>query len=408
MKLCKLLILVLILVNLSNVNAMYCNPDHLVVDRNSNATFTAITELSYQNYYVTSNNEQIVINTQHNFSHITVDFYIPSIMKIDFLYEIRVSTYNIAGDSLENATFNFVLGDLTDDEIYWLLSKYKEKEDTIKDQEQQIADLENATGNYSLNNTAWANYTFPTPFMDEHGESLFMTLFTALSVGFAAILGIVKIYHDKSVQVNAARQETQNKEDDLIKARITKQAVAYSCDIYIEKEIDGEIHESRMMNSLELEAMGPYTVDYDVTPFLRPYQSQIQDSDTNEIRDMTSIDQCRYVFGQKNISVYDQFYIASALSKYLKNTGRKQRNDKEFPVGCDYDEFKEFYSQIKELKEKQDDKVYDTDKQKLDQTGVKVAKFIETKLKSAKNITPKRSDSTSLSIIDDINKRKGL
>jgi hypothetical protein len=359
---------------------MYCDPNSVAIPRSSNFSFTAVSTESYHNYYISSNNEQIVLSSSHNNSHIFVDLYVPSVVKILFFYEIHISSYDIEGNSIENGTFYFVIGNLTDDELFHILSKYKQKEIEIEEKEQEIENLKNTnnTTNTSVNASAWEGFDF-TSSVSKYVGNILTNILTALLIGSIAIIGIVTVKHTTNKQIEEKNMEKDLAEMDRNRAIKTSQAVAFSADTSKPQKVDGELREIPILNIPEKETLNKYVSFYDVSRFLIPKNKE----------KMSSIDQFYKMCKKHKIDKFDKYFLMSAIIKYLDREGYKEENNEIFPVNCNLKEIKDEFENIKAAFNKAVRKRAEKKKEK-EADKENYEKYLKN-AKKAKDITPKDS-----------------
>lgn len=395
----KTLILLFFLISFSNALSLYCVPNEVAIPRSSNFSFIVTTDLAYHNYFIQSNNEQIVLNSNHNTSHIFVDLYVPSIVPILFFYELDISTYDVAGDFVENGTFYFVIGNLTNAELFYILSEYKIKEDELVAKDEVIAELVNASNNTTINGSAWDGYDF-RGFTEKYGDSTLMTMLTFACTFVVGLIGMLKIKHTSAIKIKQTEKEKDQAIQNRLRVKLTNQAVSYSANIYKEVEIDGAVMELELLNVCEIEAMNKYVINCDVTPFLRPDKEQYKD-ENNNVCDSNSIHQFTTFLNKHKAGVYDKYYCMSACIKYLDFTGRKTQNDNLFPVRCDLEALKDHFGILTQSKLEKESKDLKIKKPETINAGDKLSS-LQKRVNDAKNITPVKYRETT-EIIDEIN-----
>lgn len=375
------LFLLVFCISLSPVFSMYVTPNDIVVNRGTNYSFEAIASGSFTKYSITTDYSGIPFNSRRNSTNIQVDYVVPSIMQLR-MYHFYIYTYDENNYPLENATYRFVIGNLTDEELFGLF----EENELLEDINQGLYDdLTNATNISS----GWQDYIAPTPFF-EANLNYIVTIASTLAICLS-LFGVLVI-RQKHISNEIAKEERRKKKlakENYAKAQLTKQAVSHNMDIYVSQNIDKDTMQIPLLNEWEREAVKKYHKYCDATFFLRPTP---EISKKLGIEDLSSINVLYYRLKEnlkeKDIPNYTEWwYVVSAIVRYLQEKGFIKKDNNIFPVRCSLDDIKSELGKIYDKKEDQDLKLL---KEKEETESDAQKEFANAVKKTKKKTKPKK------------------
>lgn len=372
------LILLFFCLSLNPVLSMYVTPNDIVVNRGDNYTFEAVASISFIKYSVVADYSGIPFNTRRNSTNIQIDYVVPSIMKLR-VYHFYIYTFDENNYQLENVTYRFVIGNLTDVELFNLF----EENEILGDTNQGLQDdLVNATNITS----GWEDYIPPTSFFEANFNYV-ITIVSTFSICLS-LFGVLAI-RQKHVANEIAKEERRKKKlakKNYAQAQLTKQAVSHNMDIFISQNIDKDTMQIPLLNEWERESVKKYHKYCDATFFLRPTP---EISKKLGIEDLSSINVIYYRLKEnlkeKDIPDYTEWwYVVSAIVRYLQEKGFIKKDNAIFPVRCSLDDIKIELGKIYDKKEEQDLKLL-KDKETKESDTQKEFKKATKKPKGAKS-----------------------
>ena len=393
-----LAILVFSVICFGNVDSMKPTTNELVVFRGNNYSFTVETTMSFSTYSVEIDSTLIAFIKKTNNTHIIVDYIIPTVINVQ-MYTFTIRTFDTAYFELENCTFIFVIGNLTDEELFDLLFKNNDLEirnDNLEDENAGI--LNNSTNGTN----PWANISH-TSTWEKHGSSI-----TTVSLATCSVFSIMgtnqlMISRRKNRLLEKERKKKEKHEKNHRKSVLSKQASSFNMNKDYDKLIDGELMQVPLLNVFEIEAVKNYNDHYDAAYFLVPDDKMLIKM-KKERKDVSSIDIIKHIFGigskdEEKIKYRDLWLTMSAITKYLEREGFINRDDEFMPVGCSVKKLRIFQGKMYVKMKMQESKILEKE-EPVDETtksaesasagieGIRMANRRQKKFDKVKQVDP--------------------
>jgi hypothetical protein len=283
---------------------MYATPNEVAVQRGNNYSFQVVTSLPFDKFTLDFDTDSIAYNSRRNTTHITIDYDVPSIMTLR-IYRCYIETLDPENYMLENTTYYFVIGNLTEDELFAL---FQLNED-LQDEKEVLKQTLNNSSNYS----AWRDYEYPESIFEKNSK--YIVIIGSVIAICVSSLGCVLIQqkHKSKEKIKAEKAKAKKANKNYAKAQLSKQAVSHSMDIYVPRNIDGEIVYVKLLNEWEIKACQKYEKNCDASFFLRPKKEIENKLDLKEKKKPTSIDMIYYnkISSRKRIYQEKQKFIPS-------------------------------------------------------------------------------------------------
>lgn len=361
------LFLIFLVFSINSVHGMYATPNEFAVCRGGNYSFQAVASLDFAKYTVTVDSPFIPHSSKRNASHITTDFVIPPVINLQ-IYTFYVVTYDVNNYEVENCTMQFVIGNLTDEELFNIFEvgeEYKEKYEDVLEENKAI--LNNTT---NMTNP-WLEYKYESIWTENMDQFITVVLSISItsSILGSALLLLRSKYNEKHKETKRSKKEVKK---NLAKAMLSKQSVSHSMDIFIPQNIDGKMLQVPLLSEFEREAVRKYHKYYDATFFLRPDDGMLKVTGKSK-KELSSLDVLKYRFKsplkEKEVPDYTtQWNVVSACVKYLTERGYVERNDNLFPMRCKLEDIKKYLGKLYDKKEEQALQMISALEEKKDET----------------------------------------
>lgn len=325
----------------SSSSAMYVTPTQVSIDRGSNSSFDVVSSINFTFHTISTNSDQISYISKRNLTHIHIDFTIPSIIEILRIYEITVNTYDRSSYPLENATFEFFIGDLSDKELFSILERYRDVHENFTFFENKSENLQDTLDNIPV----------PEPsFWEKYFDIIFTISMTSLGlVGYFGVnrLHAQHVYKEGILKEKARKKTLKNNNAKLIS---TKQAYSYDMGVSQEAPTKEGTVQIDILDPDELELTEDFTWRRSLKFFTKPTKKDIAEFKAKKPgkdpkKHITSIDIIKKRMKAKKLDKFKKWQLMSAIVSYCDYFGiglpNREKHEKAL-LNCTIDDLKRY------------------------------------------------------------------